>query len=100
MRRVGAPGRVHHRCGAGAADIGTCRRANSCAGNRTACLPPQATHGKLLTFPAGVFEAIPELEFDQTLNLVAEAGPDLWTHPAGGDAESIPELEFDQTSGL
>ena len=36
----------------------------------------------------------------QTANLVAEAGRDLWTHPAGTDAEPVPELEFDQTLGL
>ena len=53
-----------------------------------------------LAAPAGVFDAIPELEFDQTANLVAEAGRDLWTHPAGADADPIPELEFDQTLGL
>ena len=45
-------------------------------------------------------EAIPELEFDQTANLAAEAGHDQWTHPAGADAEPNPELEFDQTLGL
>ena len=44
----------------------------------------------------GVFEANPELEFDRTANLAAEAGHDHWTHPAGADAEPIPELEFDQ----
>ena len=36
----------------------------------------------------------------QTANLLAEAGPDLWMHPADADAEPIPELEFDQTLGL
>ena len=45
-------------------------------------------------------EAIPELEFDRTANLAAEAGHDQWTHPAGADAEPNPELEFDQTLGL
>ena len=59
-----------------------------------------ATNGQQLTAPEGVFEAIPELEFDQTANLAAEAGNDLWTHPAGTDAEPILELEFDQTLGL
>ena len=48
----------------------------------------------------GVFEAIPELEFDQTANLAAEAGHDQWTHPAGTDAELTPDLEFDHTLGL
>ena len=62
--------------------------------------PPLALNGQQLAAPEGVFEEIPELEFDQTLNLVAEAGRDLWTHPAGTDAEPIPELEFDQTLGL
>ena len=38
--------------------------------------------------------------FDQTLNLVAEAGRDQWTHPAGADAEPVPDLVFDQNSGL
>ena len=47
-----------------------------------------------------MFEAIPELEFNQTANLAAEAGHDQWTHPAGAAAEPIPELELDQTLGL
>ena len=46
-----------------------------------------------------MFEAIPELEIIPTANLAAEAGHDLWTHPAGADAEPIPELEFDQMWG-
>jgi len=46
-----------------------------------------------------VFEAIPELEFDQTANLIAEAGHDRLVHIAGVDAEPIPELEFDQILG-
>ena len=50
--------------------------------------------------PAGVFEEIPELEFDQTANLAAEAGHNLWTHLACADAKPIPELEFDQTLRL
>ena len=56
--------------------------------------------GQQLAAAEGVFEAIPELEFDQTAKLAAEAGPDQWTHRAGADAEPIPELEFDQTLGL
>ena len=56
-------------------------------------------NGEQLTALAGVFEAIPELEFDQTANLAAEAGHDQWTHHAGAAAEPIPELEFDQTFG-
>ena len=62
--------------------------------------PPLALNGQQLAAPEGVFEAIPKLEFDQTANLAAEAGHDLWTNPAGTDAEPIPELEFDQTLGL
>ena len=57
-------------------------------------------NGQLLAAPEGVFLVIPELEFDQTANLAAEAGREQWTHPAGTDAEPIPELEFDQTLGL
>ncbi len=44
-------------------------------------------------------EAIPELEFDQTANLTAEAGDNQWMSPVDADAEPIPELEFDQTLG-
>ena len=61
---------------------------------------PLLMNGQQLTAPEGVFEAIPELEFDQTANLAAEAGHELWTHLAGADAESIPELKFYQTLGL
>ena len=53
---------------------------------------------RLATLDA-VFEAIPELECDQTANLRAEAGHDRLLHNAGVDAEPIPELEFDQTLG-
>ncbi len=42
-------------------------------------------------------EATPELEFDQTANLTAEAGDYQWTSPVG--AEPVTELEFDQTLG-
>ncbi len=52
-----------------------------------------------LAAPVAVFEAIPELEFDQTANLRAEAGHDRLLHNAFIDAEPIPELEFDQTLG-
>ena len=62
--------------------------------------PPLAMNGQQLAAPEGVFEVIPELEFDQTANLAAEAGHDQWTHPAGADAEPVPDLEFDQTLGL
>ena len=56
-------------------------------------------NGQQLAAPDRVFEAIPELEFVQTANLAAEAGRDLWTHPAGTDAEPVLEQEFDQTVG-
>ena len=36
----------------------------------------------------------------QTAILAAEAGRELWTHPAGADTEPVPELEFDQTANL
>ena len=62
--------------------------------------PPLAMNGHQLAAPEGVFEAIPEIEFDQTANLAAEAGHDQGTHRAGADAEPVPELEFDQTLGL
>ncbi len=52
-----------------------------------------------LAAPEAVFEAIPELEFDQTASLRAEAGHDRLLHIAGVDGEPIPELEFDQTLG-
>ena len=53
-----------------------------------------------LAAPESVFEAIPELEFDQTANLRAETGHDRLLHNAGVDAVPILELEFDQTLGL
>ena len=62
--------------------------------------PPLEMKRQQLAAPEGVFEAIPELEFDQTANLAAEAGHDQWTHPAGAGAEPILKLEFDQTLGL
>ena len=62
--------------------------------------PPLALNGEQLAAPEWVFEAIPELEFDQTANLAAEAGHDQWTHPAGADAEPIPELEPNQRLGM
>ena len=46
-----------------------------------------------------MFEAIHELEFDQTANLRARTGHDRLLHNAGIDAEPTPELEFDQTLG-
>ena len=62
--------------------------------------PPLALNGQQLAAPERVFEAIPELEFDQTANRGAEAGHDLMTQTTGAPAEPIPELEFDQTLGL
>ena len=56
--------------------------------------------GQELAAPKAVFEAIHELEFDQTANLTAEAGHELLLHDAGVDTEPIPALEFDQTLGL
>ncbi len=55
--------------------------------------------GQELAAPGAVFEAIPELEFDQTANLTAVAGHDWLLHDAGVDAEQIPELDLDQTLG-
>ena len=60
--------------------------------------PPVAVNAQRLIAPEAV-EAIPELEFDQTANLTAEAGDKQWTSPVGADAEPVPELEFDQTLG-
>ena len=60
--------------------------------------PPVEVIAQQLIAPEAV-EAIPELEFDQTANLTAEAGDNQWTSPVGADAEPIPELEFDQTLG-
>ncbi len=51
-----------------------------------------------LTAPEAV-EAIPELEFDQTANLTAEAGHDRLVADVGADAEPIPELDFEQNLG-
>lgn len=54
-----------------------------------------AVHGGMqqLAAPEAVLEAIPELEFDQTANLAAEAGHDRLV--AGADAEKTPNLKFD-----
>ena len=62
--------------------------------------PPLAMNGEQLAAPEWVFEAIPELAFDQTANLTAEAGHERLLHDAGVDTEPIPALEFDQTLGL
>ncbi len=60
--------------------------------------PPVEANAQQLIGPEAV-EAIPELEFDQTANLAAEAEHDRAVADAGAHAEPIPELEFDQTLG-
>ena len=55
-------------------------------------------HAQQLIAPEAV-EAIPEIEFDQTANLTAEAGDYQWTSPVGADAEPIPDLGSDQNLG-
>ena len=60
--------------------------------------PPVEVNAQQLIAPEAV-EANPEIEYDQTANLTAEAGHDPLVGDAGGDAELIPELEFDQTLG-
>jgi len=61
--------------------------------------PLEMKIGQQLAAPEWVFEAIHELEFDQTANLRAEARHDRLLHNVCVDAEAIPELEFDQTLG-
>ena len=60
--------------------------------------PPVEVNAQQLIAPEAV-EAVPELEFDQTANLTAEAGDYQWTSPVGADAELVPELKFDRTLG-
>ena len=60
--------------------------------------PLEMKIGQELAAPEAVFEAIPDLEFDQTANLRAEAGHDKLVADAG-DAEPNHELEFYQTLG-
>ena len=60
--------------------------------------PPLAMNGQQLTALEGVFEEIPELQFDQTASLGAEAGHEKLLPDA--DPEPVPELEFDQTLEL
>ena len=60
--------------------------------------PPVEVNGQQLIAPEAV-EAIPELEFDQTANLAAEAGHDRLVADADTDAEPNLKLEFDQTLG-
>ena len=61
--------------------------------------PPVEVNGQQLIALEAV-EAIPELEFDQTANLAAEAGHVRLVAEAGADAEPIPDFEFDQTLRL
>ncbi len=56
--------------------------------------PPVEANAQQLITPELV-EAIPELEFDQTVNITAEAGDYPWTSPVDADAEPILMLEFD-----
>ena len=58
--------------------------------------PPVEVNAQQMIAPEAV-EAIPELEFDQTANLTAEAGHDRLVADAGSsaDAEQVSELEFD-----
>ena len=62
--------------------------------------PPVEVNAQQLIAPEAV-EAIPELEFDQTANLTAEAVHDRLEADAGAHAHAEPilELEFDQTVG-
>ena len=46
--------------------------------------------GQRLAAPEAVFEAIHELEFDQTANLTARTGHDRLGHDAGVDTEPAP----------
>ena len=65
-----------------------------------ACSPAlEMKIGQELAVPEAVIAALPELQFDQTANLRAEAEHDRLRHNAGVDAEPIPELEFDETLG-
>ena len=44
--------------------------------------PPLPMNGQQLAAPEGVFEEIPELEFNEAANLAAETGHDMWTRRA------------------
>ena len=50
--------------------------------------PPVEVIAQQLIAPEAV-EAIPEIEFDQTANLTAEAGDYQWKSPVGADAEPV-----------
>ncbi len=88
LRRAGALGWLYHRAGDGAPVIAPARSP-----------PVEANAQQLIGLEA--VEAIPELEFDQTANLAAEAGHERLVADTGAHAaaEPIPELEFDQTLG-
>ena len=88
-RRVRHPGQKPVRTDSGA----------SRAGHPARSPPLEMEFAQRLATLDAVFEAIPEVEFDQTANLRAEAGHDRVLHDAGIDAEPIPELKFDQTLG-
>ena len=60
--------------------------------------PPVEANAQQLIAQESV-EAIPELEFDLTANLTAEAGHDRLVADVGAHAEPVRELEFDQTLG-
>jgi len=55
--------------------------------------------GQRLAAPEAVFEAIHELEFDQTAYLTARPGHDRLLHDGGVDAEPNQGLGCDQTLG-
>ena len=78
----------------------TFRCTSHCTRNRTTHSPLLVIDVHQLAPSEPVFEAISELEIDQTANLAAEAGHDQWAHPAGADAVPVLELEFDQILGL
>ena len=102
--RVGDPSLCRHSVDQadGAADRGrrVFLQAVPCRTGHPARSPPlEMKIGQELAAPEAVFEAIPELEFDQMANLRAEGGHDRLLHDAGINAEPIPELEFDQALG-
>ncbi len=69
------------------------------AGHPARSPPLEMKIGQRLGAPEAVFEAIPELEFDQTANRRAEAGLDRLGHDAGVDAEPNQGLGCDPTLG-
>ncbi len=83
-------------------NTGPCLRAHNCTVKCAPRSPPVEVNAQQLIAPEAV-KAIPELEFDLTANLTAEAGHDRLVADAEAHAhahaEPIPELEFDQTLG-